>query len=122
MCAPTSDKRDKHSVDRSSATIPTPIHGVTVADNKDIRKHKYLHEVLESVGNLTSVPTVRLTYKLEGSDADKGAKAGTYLSATKAISRKAYIFAEVIDSAYDFCFSLADHEARWNDCVSTVGD
>jgi hypothetical protein len=74
------------------------------------------------VGNLTSVPTVRLTYKLAGSDADKGAKAETYLSATKAISRKAYVLAEVIDSAYEICFSLADHEARWNDYVSTLGD
>src|SRR5215472_7362582 len=116
------DKHDKHHVDRSSATISTPIHGVTVADNRDIRKDKYLNDVLKSVGNLSSVPTVRLTYKLEGSDSAKGAQAGTYLLATKEVAKKAYIFAEVIDSAYEFCFSLADHEARWNDYVSTLGD
>lgn len=122
VCATTRDKQDEHTVDRSSATIPTPIHGITIADNKDIRKITYSNKVLESVGNLSSTPTVRLTYKLEGSDSDKGAKADTYLSATRAISKKAYIFAEVTDSAYEFCFSVADHEARWNDYVSTLGD
>ncbi|HTT21347.1 MAG TPA: hypothetical protein VMG82_20630 [Candidatus Sulfotelmatobacter sp.] len=122
ICAQAPDKQNRPALDRSSATIPTPIHGVTVADNKDVRNNKYLNEVLESVGHLTSVPTVRLTYKLEGSDADKGAKAATYLSAAKAIARKAYIFAEVVDSAYEFCFSLADHEVRWKDYVSTLGD
>jgi hypothetical protein len=112
----------KYVIDRSSPTIPTPIHGVTVADDKDIRNDKYLNEVVESLGNLTSVPTVRLTYKLEGSDNDKGAQARTYLSATKAISKRAYTFAEVVDSAYEFCFSVANHDARWNDYVSTLGD
>lgn len=108
-----------HDIDRSSPTIPTPIHGVTVADDKDIRKDKYLNEVLESVINLTSAPTVHLTYKLEGFDNAKGAKAGTYLSATRTISKKAYTFAEVVDFAYEFCFS-ADHEARWNDYMFRV--
>ncbi|MGA2858931.1 MAG: hypothetical protein ABSE40_18840 [Candidatus Sulfotelmatobacter sp.] len=122
MCATTADAQDKHTVDRSSATIPTPIHGITVADGRDIRKTAYLDKVVESLGNLTSSPTVRLTYKLEGSDSNKGAKASTYLAATKAISKKAYIFAEVLDSAYEFCFNVADHEARWNDYVSTLGD
>lgn len=124
ICAATPDKQDKHAVDRSSATIPTPIHGITVADGRvrDIRKTKYLNEVVESLSNLTSTPTVRLTYALEGSDSNKGAKASTYLSATKAISKKAYVFAEVLDSAYEFCFDVAAHEARWNDYVSTLGD
>ncbi len=116
------DTRDKHSINRSSSTIPPPIHGVTVADDKDIRNEKYLNEVIESLGNLTSVPTVRLTYKLEGSDISEGAKASTYLSATKAISKTAYVFAEVLDSAYESCFNVADHEARWNDYVSTLAD
>ena len=122
ISAQAPDNQNKHTIDRSSSTIPIPIHGITVADNKDIRRDKYLNEVGESVGNLTSIPTVRLTYKLEETDTDKGAKASTYLSATKAISKKAYIFAEVIDSAYEFCFSVADHEARWNDYVSTLAD
>ena len=104
--AQTPDKQGNHTVDRSSPTIPTPIHGVTVADNRDIRKNKYLNEVVESVSHLTSTPTVRLTYKLEGSDGNKGAKASTYLSATQEISKKAYIFGEVIDSAYEFCFDV----------------
>ena len=120
--AQTPDKQGNHTVDRPSPTIPTPIHGVTVADNRDIRKNKYLNEVVESVSHLTSTPTVRLTYKLEGSDSNKGAKASTYLSATQEISKKAYIFGEVIDSAYEFCFDVADHKARWNDYVSTLGD
>ena len=122
MCGTPPDKQDKRGIDRSSGTIPTPIHGITVADNKDIRKTTYLNKVMESVSNMASTPTVRLTYKLEVSDSDKGAKASTYLSATKAISNKAYIFAEVLDSAYEFCFGVADHEARWNDYVSTLGD
>ena len=82
ICATTPDEQDKHTVDRSSATIPTPIHGITVADNRDIRKIAYLNQVIESVGNLNSIPTVRLTYKLEGSHNNKGAKAGTYLGGT----------------------------------------
>ena len=110
------------TIDRSSPTIPIPIHGVTIADNKDIRNDKYLNDVLKSVASLTSVPTVRLTYKLEGSDIDKGAKASTYLPATRAISKNAYVFAEVVDSAYEFCFNVADDEARWKDYVSTLGD
>lgn len=114
--------RDKHSINRSSSKIPTPIHGVTIADDKDIRNDQYLNDVIESLGNLTSVPTVRLTYKLEGSDANKGAKASTYLSATKTISKAGYVMAEVLDSAYEPCFSVADHEARWNDYVSTLRD
>jgi len=120
--ATTLDQLDKHTVDRSSAIIPTPIHGITVADNRDIRKNTYLNKVLESMSNLTSTPTVRVTYKLVGSDSNKGAKADTYLSATKAISKNAYVLAEVLDSAYEFCFDVADHEARWNDYVSTLGD
>ena len=120
--ATTLDQPDKHTVDRSSAIIPTPIHGITVADNRDIRKNTYLNKVLESMSNLTSTPTVRVTYKLVGSDSNKGAKADTYLSATKAISKNAYVLAEVLDSAYEFCFDVADHEARWNDYVSTLGD
>ena len=122
ICAQAADNQDRRTIERSSATIPAPIHGITVADNRDIRKAKYLKEVVESVGNLTSTPTVRLTYKLEGSAIDKGAKASTYLSATKAISKKAYVLAEVLDSAYEFCFDVTDHEARWNDYVSTLGD
>jgi hypothetical protein len=120
--AQVTGNQHKPAIDRSSPIIPTPIHGVTVADEKDIRNDKYLNEVIESLGDLTSTPTVRLTYKLEGSDTDKGAKAETYLAATTAISKKTYILAEVLDSAYEFCFSIADHEARWNDYVSTLGD
>jgi hypothetical protein len=66
-----------------------------------------VNEIIESVGNLTSVTTVRRTYKLQGSDDNKDPKASTYLSAAKAISKKAYIFAEVIDCAHEFCFSVA---------------
>lgn len=120
--AQVTGNQHKPAIDRSSPIIPTPIHGVTVADDKDIRNDKYRNEVIESLGDLTSTPTVRLTYKLEGSDTDKGAKAETYLAATTAISKKTYILAEVLDSAYEFCFSVADHEARWNDYVSTLGD
>jgi hypothetical protein len=124
ICATPPEEQDKHSVDRSSATIPEPLHGVTVADgrDRDIRTTTYLHEVLKSLGNLTSTPTVRIVYRLEGSDTNKGAKASTYLSATQAISKKGYIMAEVLDSAYEFCFDVADHAARWNDYVSTLGD
>jgi hypothetical protein len=122
ICAQISKNQQDHAIDRSTHRVPTPIHGITVADDKDIRNDEYLIHVIESVGNLSSPPTVRLTYKLEGSDNNKGAKARTYLEATKAISKKAYIMAEVLDSAYEFCFSVADHEARWNDYVSTLGD
>jgi hypothetical protein len=122
MCAATPEQHDKQSASHSSATIPAPIHGVTVAGGKDFRTTTYLNQVVRSLGNLTSTPTVRLEYRLEGSDRDKGAKASTYLSATQAISKTGYILAEVIDSAYEFCFDVADQEARWNDYVSTLGE
>ena len=35
ICATPPEEQDKHSVDRSSATIPEPLHGVTVADGRD---------------------------------------------------------------------------------------
>ena len=33
-----------------------------------------------------------------------------------------YVLGEVLDSAYEFCFDVADHTARWNDYVSTLED
>lgn len=120
--SPTSSLLAKRQANTAvAAAIPAPIHGITVADDKDIRTNSYLQQVLTSVGNLTVDPTVRLTYTLEGTASNKGAKASTYLSATKAIAQKAYILGEVVDSSYMFCFTVADHKARWNDYVSTLG-
>ncbi len=106
--------------------IPTPIHGITVADNHDIRSKKYLQQVLTSVGNLTVNPTVRLTFTVEADATDvdgkrQGARASTYLAATQALAQKAYILGEVVDSSAMACFTVADHDARWKEYLSTLG-
>jgi glycosyl hydrolase family 114 len=103
------------------AAIPTPLHGVTVADDKDIRTTSYLNNVLTSLGNLSVTPTVRIVYTLEGSNSNKGAAASTYLSATQAIKQKGYVLGQPVDSSYMFCFDEPSHTARWNDYVNTLG-
>ena len=105
----------------SITAIPTPLHGVTVADDKDIRTTSYLNNVLTSLGNLSVTPTVRIVYTLEGSNSNKGAAASTYLSATQSIKQKGYVLGQPVDSSYMFCFDETSHTARWNDYVNTMG-
>lgn len=106
----------------SVALLPTPIHGVTVADDNDIRTSTYLNKVLTSLGNLSVTPTVRIVYTLEGSNSNKGAAASTYLSATQSIKQKGFVLGEPVDSGYMFCFDFASHHSRWQDYVSTMGN
>jgi len=118
--------------------LPLPIHGVTVVDynfvgtQTDIRNSSYLSEVQGSLDGFTDTPTARIVYTVEsvssggvGSNGTEGATAGSYLSAMqtlKGVSRPPYLLGQVLDSSYTGCFSLADHDARWNQFISTLGN
>lgn len=54
------------------AQIATPIHGVTVADDYDIRITKYLNQVLPALTGLSVTPSVRAVFTLE---VDSGSRA-----------------------------------------------
>lgn len=115
----------------TEGAIPSPLHGVTVADydfagnQTDIRNPSYLNEVLTSLDNFSVTPTVRITYTLEiAAGGGEGALASTYLPAMQALkqqTRPPFILGEVVDSSYMGCFTVADHRARWNDYVATLG-
>jgi hypothetical protein len=111
------------------AQIAAPIHGVTVADDYDIRTTKYLNQVLTSLTDLSVTPTVRTVFTLEVDSGTQGATASTYASAIQQIktsvvtSTKQHplILGQPVDSSYMFCFTEDDHKARWNDYVTTLG-
>jgi len=109
--------------------IPAPIHGITVADDYDIRMQGYLNQVLPALTNLSVTPAVRLTFTLEVDSAAQGAVAATYVSPVQQIksaidphtNMHPFIMGQPVDSSYMFCFSEADHAARWHDYVNTLG-
>ncbi len=111
------------------AQISTPIHGVTVADDYDIRTTKYLNQVLPALTGLSVTPSVRTVFTLEVDSGQQGATASTYASAIQQIKSSVvtstgqhpYILGQPVDSSYMFCFTEADHKARWNDYVNTLG-
>jgi hypothetical protein len=110
--------------------MPAPIHGVTVADDYDIRTPDYLGQVIPALTNLAVTPTVRLTFTLEVDSGAQGAVASTYISPVEqikaAINEDTYahpfIMGQPVDSSYMFCFSRADHAARWRDYVENLGE
>src|SRR5208337_5005849 len=109
--------------------IPAPIHGVTVADDYDIRTWEYLDQVIPALTNLAVTPTVRLTFTLEVDSGLQGAVASTYISPVEEIKAAIdantdshpFIMGQPVDSSYMFCFNEADHAARWRDYVNTLG-
>jgi len=125
------------AVSRAS-TIPLPLHGVTIADYEfggtqtDIRDPGFLSEVKNSLDHFAVTPTARITFTVEsvssggvGSGGVEGATAASYLPALRALKqapRPPYLLGEVLDSSYLGCFSLADHNARWKQYVSTLGE
>lgn len=108
--------------------IPAPIHGITVADDYDIRSKGYLTQVIPALTNLSVMPTVRTTFTLEVDSGKQGATASTYQSALQQIkssvnlntNQHPYILGETVDSSYMFCFTRTDHAARWNDYVNNA--
>lgn len=94
--------------------VPSPIHGVTVADDSDIRQTAYLSSVLTSLGNLSVTPTVRLVYT-------QSAPASGYVSATQQIKQTRYVLGMPVDSSSMPCYTNAQHSARWQDYLSTLG-
>ena len=109
--------------------VPAPIHGVTVADDYDIRTEGYLDQVIPALTNLAVTPTVRLTFTLEVDSGVQGAVASTYVSPVEQIkaaldantNSHPFIMGQPVDSSYMFCFNRADHAARWHDYVKTLG-
>lgn len=118
--------------------LPLPIHGVTVADyafggdQTDIRDSSYLSEVQNSLDRFAVTPTARIVFTVEtvagggvGQGGTEGATANSYLAALRAlktVSRPPYLLGEVLDSSYLGCFSLAQHNARWKQYLSTLGN
>ena len=109
--------------------IPALIHGVTVADDYDVRTWDYLDQVIPALTNLAVTPTVRLTFTLEVDSGVQGAVASTYISPVEEIKAAIdantdshpFIMGQPVDSSYMFCFTQADHAARWHDYVNTLG-
>ncbi len=102
----------------SIAEIPTPLHGITVADDKDIRTtgaNSYLSKTLSSLSNLSVTPTVRLVYT-------QNAAASTYLAATQQLKSNRYIMGMPVDSSSMPCYTNAQHQARWQDYIATLGN
>jgi N-terminal glycosyl-hydrolase-114-associated domain len=105
------------------------IHGVTVADDYDIRTSGYLNQVLPALTNLSVTPAVRTVFTLEVDSGSQGGTANTYTSAIQQIKaaknvntgQVPIILGQPVDSSYMFCFTQADHKARWNDYVNTLG-
>ncbi len=95
--------------------VPLPLHGVTVADDKDIRASSYLNQVLTSLGNLSVTPTVRIVFT-------QGAPASGYVSAAQQIKTNRYVLGMVVDSSSMPCYTVAQHSARWQEYIATVGN
>jgi hypothetical protein len=117
------------TVTTQSGGIPTPIHGVTVADDYDIRTTSYLNQVIPALTNLSVTPMVRTVFTLEVDSSSQGATASTYQSAIQQIKASTnvstgqhpLILGQPVDSSYMFCFTQADHAARWHDYVNNLG-
>jgi hypothetical protein len=113
----------------TTGAIPAPIHGVTVADDYDIRTSGYLNQVIPALTNLSVTPSVRTVFTLEVDSGKQGATASTYTSALQKLKaspnlntgQSPYILGQPVDSSYMFCFTRFDHAARWNDYVNTLG-
>lgn len=117
--------------------LPLPVHGVTSEDYDaagnfvDIAHTSWLGPVQTALDNLADAPTVRVVFSVTqvsgggvGPNGTEGYAASDYVSALqtlKSVSRPPYILGEVLDSSYTGCFSLATHNARWNQYVSTLG-
>jgi hypothetical protein len=100
-----------------------------VADDFDIRTSSYLKKVLPALTGLSVTPTVRTVFTLEVDSGNQGATASTYLSALQQVKaatnvntgQAPYIMGQPVDSSYMFCFTRADHSARWTDYLNDLG-
>jgi hypothetical protein len=108
--------------------LPAPIHGVTIADDRDIRTQKYLNQVISALENLSVTPTVRFVFTLEMASGTQGASANSYLSAIQQVKSSTnrntkahpYVLGFPVDSSAMYCFSVAEHRTRWKDFVDTL--
>jgi hypothetical protein len=110
------------------ARLPRPIHGITLADDRDIRDAKYLSQVIPSLTNLSVTPTVRVVFTLELVNGRQGASANSYHSAVRQIKTTTtvntnshpFVLGLPVDSSAMFCFTREAHAARWNDYVKSL--
>jgi hypothetical protein len=121
----------------TAAMLPLPVHGVTSVDYDfagnlvDIAHTSWLVPVQTALDDFTDTPTVRVMFSVAevssggvGTNGTEGYAAVDYVSALqtlKSVSRPPYILGQVLDSSYEGCFSLTDHDARWNQYISTLG-
>ena len=99
----------------STSSIVVPLHGVTVADDHDIRTNTYLNQVVTSLDNLSVTPTVRIVYT-------GGATASSYGPPTQQIKSNRYVMGTVVDSGSMACYTVEDHHLRWQDYISNLSD
>ena len=105
--------------------IPAPLHGVTVADDYDVRSSDYLNLVIPALSNLEVTPSVRLVFTLEVDSGGQGATRSSYYSAVEQIRASTnvhtghhpIVMGQPVDSSFMICFTRAQHAARWRDFV-----
>ena len=109
--------------------IPAPLHGVTVADDYDVRSPDYLNLVIPALSDLEVTPSVRLVFTLEVDSGGQGATGSSYYSAVEQIKASTnvhtgghpIVMGQPVDSSYMFCFTRAEHARRWKDFVEHLG-
>lgn len=109
--------------------IPAPFHGVTVADDYDVRSPDYLNLVIPALSNLEVTPSVRLVFTLEVDSGGQGATGSSYYSAVEQIKASTnvhtgghpIVMGQPVDSSYMICFTRAEHAKRWKDFVEHLG-
>jgi hypothetical protein len=105
------------------------LHGLTVADDYDIRTPDYLNLVLPALNDLRVTPSVRLVFTLEVDSGGQGATGSSYYSAVEQMKASSNIhtgkhpvvMGQPVDSSYMICFTREQHSARWKDFVSHLG-
>jgi hypothetical protein len=113
---------------KASASAPL-LHGVTIADDYDIRSSDYLNLVLPALSHLKVTPSVRLVFTLEVDSGGQGATGSSYYSAVEQIKASTNshtgghpsVMGQPVDSSYMICFTRAQHAARWRDFVKNLG-
>jgi hypothetical protein len=110
--------------------LPAPFHGVTVADDYDIRSSDYLSLVLPALSDLKVTPSLRLVFTLEVDSGGQGATGSSYYSAVEQIKANTnvhtgehpIVMGQPVDSSYMICFTREQHAARWKDFVAHLGN
>lgn len=96
------------------AQIPTPIHGITVEDTKDVTTEPFQTQVVTAIQNLSASPTTRIVFTPPRPASD-------YSMAVSRISKVSYIMGQPVDSSEVKSISVANYLTRFQDYVTTLG-